>query len=282
MTAAVPLPQDEHLSKKRRRGSGDFGGEHLHENRHTTWPIEDHHLHHQARDHRHLHHQARDHRGNSEDSIRSRQIAATGNLPTQSKSSKRQIVTLTTTTGRCPLLELPAEIREQIWMHTVTEWTAATVETLRLTPTRSVRLLHKRAIRMDRFNRPPPPALARASRQLRAESLHLYYQLNVFECWRPLFWLKDWSQSTFIDWLVSLGPVQTKWLRNIVLLYKHENELEHDVEEVLTAQGFELQPGVVSNKQELSEYEMCFEELGLPRHFGRRRRWDRWMAATAC
>lgn len=259
--------EGERTQKKRRRASGDGGGEHLCDNAKAACAVDD-----QRHDH-----QLDGDRPYRENKINHRQIADTGNLPTVSTRRHDD----TATARRCPLLELPAEIREQIWMHAVTEWTVASSERRQLTSTRSVRVLQKRAIRMDRFNRPPPPALTRVSHQLRAEALHLYYQLNVFECWRPLFWLKDWSQSTFIDWLVSLGPEQTKWLRQVVLLYKHESELEHDVDNALMEHGFELNPGLISNKQELSEYEMCFEELGLPRHFGRRRRWDRWMAASA-
>lgn len=67
----------------------------------------------------------------------------------------------------------------------------------------------------------------------------------------------------------------------MVLLYKHEAELEHDVEEALAEEGFELAEGAITSKQELSEYEMCFETLGLPRHFGKKKRWDRWMAGSS-
>ncbi|KAF7197426.1 hypothetical protein HII31_01236 [Pseudocercospora fuligena] len=190
--------------------------------------------------------------------------------------------------ARSRLLELPAELREQIWMYAVTEWTPASdenYETAHEGPNAHDLLqrkqLMKRPIRMDRFNRPPPPPITRVSHQLRSETLHLYYQCNIFECWRPLFWLKDWSQSTFIDWLVSIGPEKTKWLQQIVLLYKHEGELEHDVQSALAEEGFMLAEDAIKDKQELSEYEMCFEELGLPRHFGKKRRWDRWMAGSA-
>ncbi|EME81345.1 uncharacterized protein MYCFIDRAFT_215928 [Pseudocercospora fijiensis CIRAD86] len=178
------------------------------------------------------------------------------------------------TQARSRLLELPAELREQIWMHAVTEWTAASHEhdeTADVGPNAHGRLqrkqLTKRPIRMDRLNRPPPPPITRVSHQLRSETLHLYYQCNVFECWRPLFWLKNWNQSTFVDWLVSLGPEKTKWLQHIVLLYKREGELEHDVQSALAEDGFVLGEDAIEEKQELSEYEMCFEELGLPRHF---------------
>ncbi|EME42380.1 hypothetical protein DOTSEDRAFT_81280 [Dothistroma septosporum NZE10] len=271
MAKFASVAQDDERSKREeRRTSSGRGGAPLHESSNARSTVIE---------GQRLHRQIGDLRGDPEDTSRGRHISATANLPTHRDSPTRRGTT--PSAGRCQLLELPAELREQIWMHVVTEWTAIPDEDLRLTAARSVRLLQKRAIRMDRFNRPSPPALALVSHQLRAETLHLYYELNVFECWRPLFWLKDWTQSTFIDWLVSLGRVQTKWLRDIVLLYKHESELEHDVDEALTDHGFELMPGLISNKQELSEYEMCFEELGLPRHFGKRRRFDRWLAATS-
>ena len=102
----------------------------------------------------------------------------------------------------------------------------------------------------------------------------------MFECWRPLFF-RDWSQSTFIDWLLNLGPEKTEWLNDVVLLYKHEGELEQDLEDALAELGVELKPGVITNRQELSEYEMSYEQLGLPRHFGKKRRTDRWLAGSA-
>ncbi|KAH9841265.1 hypothetical protein Tdes44962_MAKER07822 [Teratosphaeria destructans] len=104
---------------------------------------------------------------------------------------------------------------------------------------------------------------------------------NTFECWRPLFWLNDWRQSTFVDWLSHLGTDRIAWLTDIVLLYKHEGELEHDIEEALWDLGVEVPKGVIRARRELSEYEMCYEDWGLPRHFGKKRRWDRWMAGGA-
>ncbi|KXT02379.1 hypothetical protein AC578_212 [Pseudocercospora eumusae] len=186
------------------------------------------------------------------------------------------------TQARSRLLDLPAELREQIWMYAVTEWTHASdqcYETADVGPNThdllQRRQLMRRPIRMDRFNRPSPPPVTRVSHQLRSETLHLYYQCNIFECWRPLYWLKDWSHSTFIDWLVSLGPEKTKWLQEIVLLYKREGELEHDVQSALAEEGYVLAEGAIKDKQELSEYEMCAEELGLPTHFGKKRRGNR-------
>lgn len=177
-----------------------------------------------------------------------------------------------------------------IWIHAVTEWTPISELNTgscagedQQTPCRTPAYceLEKKPIRMDRLNRPPAPSITLVSHQLREETLQLWYQHNVFECWRPLFWLKDWNQSTFIDWLVSLGPDQTKWLRQIVLLYKRDGEIEHDIESALVEEGFVLKDCAIVHKQALSEYELCFEELGLPRHFGRQRRWDRWLAGSA-
>lgn len=186
-----------------------------------------------------------------------------------------------TSTGTCRLLALPAELRELIWLHTVTEWTPAPEDKhdKHTSPQRRSRILEKRPIRMDRFNRPLPPAITRVSHQLQAETLALYYQENIFECWRPLFWMYDWSVSTLIDWLNSLSLRKIKWLRHIVLLYKHNDELEHDVAAALIEQGYELNECTITSKLELSEYEQCFEQLGLPRHFGKKKRNDRWGAA---
>lgn len=188
---------------------------------------------------------------------------------------------------RCHLMELPGELREAIWIHAVTEW--APLQTSEEHNMRgrnrsasfqaSNTILVRRPIRMDRFNRPLPPGLTCVSHQLRTETLALYYQHNIFECWRPVFWAKDWSQSTLIDWLLSLGP-RTNWLRDINLLYKHKSELEHDIGQALLYEGFSLQNVDIKNKRELSEYELCFEELGLPRHFGSKRRSDRWLVGA--
>jgi len=180
------------------------------------------------------------------------------------------------------LLELPAEIREQIWILAVTEWYPSTTTLQDHTGAEAACILQRAPIRMDRFNKPLPPAITRACIQTRAETLKLYYEQNIFECWRPLLLRNpDWSQSTFFDWLASLGNERTAWLTCIVLLYKHENELEIQMEEVLAELGFCLAPGVIANKLELSEYEMCFQELGLPRHFGKKKRWDRWLAGSS-
>lgn len=58
------------------------------------------------------------------------------------------------------LMTLPAELREQIFVLVVTEWIIAPdTFTYIGTPPRKVRLLHQRAIRMDRLNRPSPPGM---------------------------------------------------------------------------------------------------------------------------
>jgi hypothetical protein len=163
-------------------------------------------------------------------------------------------------------------------MHAVTEWTPVP-QSHRDHP--AAGFLQRSAIRMDRFNRSPPPPITRACKQIRHETLHLYYVNNIFECWRPVYWIHDWTFSTLIDWLTSLGP-KTQWLNHLVLLYKHESELEHDIEPELRALGFDLKDGVVHDRRELSEYEMSHEALGLPRHFGSRgKRRDRWFVASA-
>lgn len=165
--------------------------------------------------------------------------------------------------GRCRLLELPAEIREQIWIHTVTTWTRV-----------KHRMLERQPIRIDRINQPVPPSITQTSAQLRAETLHLYYQHNIFECWRPHphFWMDGLSHSTFVSWLSTLLPEKIAWLNSVILLFKNPSELEYDIESDLKEKGFELGDGVLSFRQELSEYEMCYEELGLPRYFGKQRR----------
>jgi len=111
--------------------------------------------------------------------------------------------------------------------------------------------------------------------------LKLYYSQNIFECWQPNFRSSsgDWSQSTCIRWLFFLGRVRTSWLTSVVVMYKREAGQEYDIEYILAEQlGFALRPGTVSSRLELTEYEMCFEELGLPRQFRVRRdgRGGRW------
>ena len=83
-----------------------------------------------------------------------------------------------------------------------------------------------------------------------------------------------------MTWLASLGQEKTQWLNDVVLLYKERGELQCDTQSALSDQGFELRAGVVRYKQELSEYEMCFEQLGLPRHFGRKRRRQEWIISS--
>lgn len=173
--------------------------------------------------------------------------------------------------GRCRLLELPPEIRDQIWSFAVTEWSPTKLNNSS-TAISNTLMLHKASIRIDRLNTPPPPAVTRTCRQIRSETLHLYYSENIFECWRPLPWLSDWSRSTFVAWLTSLGPERRGWIDKICLLYKHHDELAYDIEEPLADYGILVRPGVISAKQELSELEKCHEEMGLPVHFGRKKR----------
>lgn len=176
--------------------------------------------------------------------------------------------------GRSRLLELPAELREIIWTHAVTQWTPIrTAESSKQFP-----MLRQAAVRLDRFNRPLPAALTRVSRQLRYETLHLYYECNQFELWRPLFWVNDWTFSTLIEWLTQLG-LKIEWLDDIVLMYKHESEIDHDIEEALWELGFTFsRPGVISHRCELSDFELTHEALGLPRRFGARGA-GRWLVS---
>jgi hypothetical protein len=135
-------------------------------------------------------------------------------------------------------------------------------------------MLEKQPIRVDNLNRPLPPGLTRTNRQLYSETLQLYYIHNIFECWRPIFSSPAWSSmSTLMFWLNSLGPEKVSWLTSIVLLYKRESELgelQSDCHEALALEGFILGPHVISFRQEQSEYELSYAQLGLPRHFGGR------------
>ena len=71
-------------------------------------------------------------------------------------------------------------------------------------------------------------------------------------------------------WLNALGREKASWLTSIVLLYKRESELEGDFHEALALQGFVFGQRVISFRQEQSEYELSYQQLGLPRHFGGR------------
>ena len=125
-----------------------------------------------------------------------------------------------------------------------------------------------------------PPAITLVNSQLRSETLHLYYSENIFECWRPFLWQHDWSLSTLVFWLSTLGPEKISWINCLILLYKNEDELEYDFEETLSENGFNFQTGVLSYRQELSEYEMQHEQLGLPKSFGEKRH-SRWMYSSS-
>lgn len=77
-----------------------------------------------------------------------------------------------------------------------------------------------------------------------------------------------------MSWLTVIGPEMTERLQDIVLLCKQEDELEFDIELALEQEGFNIR-GITRQKQALSEYELRYEGLGLPQHFGARGRWRR-------
>jgi len=170
---------------------------------------------------------------------------------------------------RCRLLELPAELREQIWNFAVSDWVP--IDPNEAPEADSRAWLCRGPIRIDRFNHRPPAAITAASSQTRSETLHLYYSLNTFECWRPRFRSKLWMHSSLVNWLQFLGPEKRLWLQRVVLLYKSDDELATDVEADLAAIGLPIGQGTIRHQLQLTEYERCFEQLGLPRHFGRKR-----------
>ncbi|RMZ26000.1 hypothetical protein D0859_09940 [Hortaea werneckii] len=214
---------------------------------------------------------------------RHRQADSVGEGPDRDQLAAVSLLNAT----RCRLLELPREIRDevgithsgtpewflltkgpQIWLFSVAEWIPLGAETDRR-DAGEPSWLQRAPIRMDRFNRPLPPAITRASVQIRGETLPLYYQSCKFECWRPKP-NHDWSFSTLVLWLLSLGPEKRSWLHDVVLLYKHEAELEHGLEEGLREFDVRMDMSIFSHRRELSEFEMSYEQLGLPRHFGKK------------
>jgi hypothetical protein len=176
------------------------------------------------------------------------------------------------TAGRCRLLELPAELREQIWGYAVSEWhpKAEEDDDNDASDAGSSAVLYRRPVRIDRFNHTPPAAITATSSQTRAETLRLYYALNAFECWRPRFKRKLWIYSSLVNWFEFLGPEKLTWVQDIILMYKTNDELETNFEDTLATEGYMIPRGVIRHQLQLTEYEQCFEQLGLPRHFGRR------------
>lgn len=77
-------------------------------------------------------------------------------------------------------------------------------------------------------------------------------------------------------WLNSLGPEKAGWLTSIVLLYKEDEELNVDFRQALAIEGYSFAPGVLNFRQERSEYELCYAQLGLPKQFGGRQT-HRWV-----
>ena len=78
-------------------------------------------------------------------------------------------------------------------------------------------------------------------------------------------------------WLNSLSDEKMSWINSIVLMYKEESELESDLHGALQEEGIWIKPGVFSFRVEKSEYELCFEQMGLPRAFSARPKGPRWM-----
>jgi hypothetical protein len=177
---------------------------------------------------------------------------------------------------RCRLLELPTELRDQIWDLAVSDWIpSSNDESTTASDSSSPPILVRAPIRIDRFSHTPPTSLTRTSSQIRHETLQRYYALNTFECWRPRFKRKHWAFSgSLVPWLRLLGETRRGWLRDVVLLHKVNDEriAERDVEAFLGRAGLGLRKGVV--RQDVLRLEedvgavRGFEQLGLPGHFG--------------
>jgi hypothetical protein len=82
-----------------------------------------------------------------------------------------------------------------------------------------------------------------------------------------------------VPWLRLLGETKRAWLREVVLLHKVNDEriAEGDVDGFLEREGLGLGSGVVRQEVLLLQEEECgkvggFEQLGLPGHFGERKR----------
>lgn len=79
------------------------------------------------------------------------------------------------------------------------------------------------------------------------------------------------SNAALVDWLNLIGPERTACLRDLVLLYKYEEELQLDVELAMEQEGFDIR-GITRRQQALTEFEVRHESLGLPKQFGGRGR----------
>lgn len=72
-----------------------------------------------------------------------------------------------------------------------------------------------------------------------------------------------------IVWDSSIALKSSPSLIGYVLRYKHESELEaYDIKRALYENDFDVRAEIL-HRRELSEYEMSYEAMGLPRHFGR-------------
>lgn len=135
-------------------------------------------------------------------------------------------------------MALPPEIREQIWIHTVIEWKSKRIDVNGT----EVQILERQIIHIDRFNSIWPPAITEVNKQLRRETLHLYYAYNVFSCWRPQSW--DVVNGTLYRWLRAIGPEMRGCLIEVQLMYKQTYELD-DEDTSLEYLGLMLRDGVV-------------------------------------
>jgi hypothetical protein len=181
---------------------------------------------------------------------------------------------------RCRLLELPTELRDQIWDLAVSDWiplesSSGEDSTTTTTSSDTPPTLVRARIRIDRFNHTAPTSLTRTSSQIRRETLQRYYALNTFESWRPRFKRKHWVYpGSLVPWLRLLGESRRAWLSEVVLLHKANDEriAEEDVEGFLEREGLGLRKGVVRQAVLVDEQNVSagggFEQLGLPGHFG--------------
>lgn len=81
-------------------------------------------------------------------------VLTSENTPKRSSYRSGQRQQLENMLPPCRLMNLPAELREQIFAFAVTEWIDSLEDGV---ASRPVRFLQRRAIRIDRLNKPAPP-----------------------------------------------------------------------------------------------------------------------------